>query len=111
MEELANIKRKLDTGRLLAWRGAWLLDHEKPNALEASMAKAYCPPVALEACRKAVEILGDAGVRNDYYMEKLYRDVKAMDIVEGTQQIQRTIIARRLVGLPSERETQETNDG
>ncbi|MCB0218825.1 MAG: acyl-CoA dehydrogenase family protein [Chrysiogenetes bacterium] len=100
-EELMNIKRKLDTGRLLAWRGAWLLDAEKHNALEASMAKAYCPPVALEACRKAVEILGDAGVRNDHYVEKLYRDVKAMDIVEGTQQIQRTVIARRLVNLPS----------
>jgi len=100
-ENLANMKRKLDTGRLLAWRGAWLLDHDLPNALEASMAKAYCPPVALEACRTAVEILGDAGVRNDHYVEKLYRDVKAMDIVEGTQQVQRTVIARRLVNLPS----------
>ena len=101
LERLADAKRKLDAGRLLAWRGAWLLDHGKPNALEASMAKAYCPPAALEACSAAVEILGDAGVRNDNLVEKLYRDVKAMDIVEGTQQIQRTVIARRLVGLPS----------
>ncbi len=100
-EKLADVKRKLDTGRLLSWRGAWLLDHDLPNALEASMAKAYCPPVALEACRAAVEILGDAGIRNDHYVEKLYRDVKAMDIVEGTQQVQRTVIARRLVNLPS----------
>lgn len=101
-ERLADVKRKLDTGRLLCWRGSWLLDIGESNALEASMAKAYCPPVALEACSVAMEVLADAGVRNDELVEKLYRDVKAMDIVEGTQQIQRTIIARRLVDLPQE---------
>jgi len=100
-ERLAIIKTRLDTGRLLCWNASWLFDLGKSNALEASMAKAYCPPVALEACRTAVEILADAGVRNDHLVEKLYRDVKAMDIVEGTQQVQRTVIARRLVDLPS----------
>ena len=103
-ERLAEIRARLDAGRLLCWQAAWLLEQEEPNALQASMAKAYCPPVALEACSAAVDILGDAGVRNDLLVEKLYRDVKAMDIVEGTQQIQRLIIARRLVGLPRERE-------
>ena len=100
-ERLVMVKHQLDAGRMLAWRGAWLLDQDKPNALEASMAKAYCPPVALEACRVAMEVLSDAGVRNDHVVEKLYRDVKAMDIVEGTQQMQRTVIARRLVNLPN----------
>ncbi len=102
LERLATVKRGLDAGRALAWRGAWLLDIGEPNALEASMAKQFCPPAALAACSTAVEVLADAGVRNDELVEKLYRDVKAMDIVEGTQQIQRTIIARRLVGLPQE---------
>ncbi len=102
VERLADVKRKLDAGRLLCWRAAWLLDHGRPNALEASMAKAWCPPVALEACSIAVEALADAGVRSDHFVEKLYRDVKAMDIVEGTQQIQKTVIARQLVGLPRE---------
>jgi acyl-CoA dehydrogenase len=105
-EQLADAKRKLDVGRLLAWRGAALLDYGESNALQASMAKAYCPPVALDACRTAVDVLADAGVRNDYFVEKLYRDVKAMDIVEGTQQMQRTVIARRLVNLPNYREAQ-----
>ena len=73
-ERLADVKRKLDAGRLLSWRGSWLLDHDKPNALEASIAKAYCPPAALEDCSVAVEVLADAGVRNDNYVEKLYRD-------------------------------------
>ena len=51
-------------------------------------------------CRTALDILGEAGVRNDRMLEKLYRDVKILDIGEGTQQVQRLVIARRLVGLP-----------
>jgi acyl-CoA dehydrogenase len=50
----------------------------------------------------ALDILADAGVRNDRWIEKLYRDVKILDIGEGTQQVQRVVIARRLFGLPRE---------
>jgi acyl-CoA dehydrogenase len=99
-EKLARMARKIEIGRLLCWRAAWMADMEQPNEIEASMAKAFCPAIAQEAASLAVEILGDAGVVNDYYVEKLYRDVKAMDIVEGTGQIQRVVMARRLVGLP-----------
>jgi len=99
-EKLARMGRKIETGRLLCWRAAWLADAEQPNEIEASMAKAFAAGMAQEATGLAVEILGDAGVTGDAYVEKLYRDVKAMDIVEGTGQIQRLVIARRLVGLP-----------
>jgi len=99
-EKLARIRRRLDAGRLLCWKAAWLADQQKPNTLEASIAKAYCPPAALEAVSACVDILGDAGVRNDHLVEKLYRDVKALDIVEGTGQIQRRIIARKIAGYP-----------
>jgi acyl-CoA dehydrogenase len=99
-EKLARMARKIETGRLLCWRAAWMADLEQPNEVEASMAKAFCPQIAQEAASSAVEILGEAGVVGDYYVEKLYRDVKAMDIVEGTGQIQRIVMARRLVGLP-----------
>jgi acyl-CoA dehydrogenase len=99
-EKLARMARKIEIGRLLCWRAAYLADLEQPNEIEASMAKAFAPGIAQEAASLAVEILGDAGVVNDYYVEKLYRDVKAMDIVEGTGQIQRIVMARRLVGLP-----------
>jgi alkylation response protein AidB-like acyl-CoA dehydrogenase len=51
--------------------------------------------------RPALEVLGEAGVRQDHYVEKLYRDVKAKDIVEGSGQIQRIVIARRLLGYPA----------
>jgi acyl-CoA dehydrogenase len=102
-DKLALVQRKLDCGRLLCWHAAWLADLEKPNIIEASMAKAYCPPVAQEATSLAMEILADAGARSDHLVEKWFRDVKAMDIVEGTGHIQRLIIARQLVGYPSER--------
>ena len=99
-ERLAIIERRLIAGRLLCWKAAWLADQRKPNTLEASIAKAYTPPAALEAVSACMDIMGDAGVRNDHYIEKLFRDVKALDIVEGTGQIQRRVIARRIAGYP-----------
>ena len=100
-EKLARMARKTELGRLLCWRAAWLADLEEPNEVEASMAKAFAAGIAQEVTGLAVEILGDAGVTTDGWVEKLYRDVKAMDIVEGTGQIQRIVMARRLVGLPA----------
>ncbi len=102
-DRLERIRRRLRVARLLCWRAAWLADRERPNILEASMAKAVAPAVALEATSLGMEILGEVGARGDHLIEKLFRDVKAMDIVEGTGQIQRIIMARRLVNLPSER--------
>jgi len=101
-DRLTTMKRTLDTGRLLCWKAAWMADVSKPNALQASMAKVYAPRAALQACRLAMEVLGEAGITRDAGVEKLFRDVKAMDIVEGTGQIQRLIIARRIVDYPRE---------
>lgn len=100
-DKLARIARKVEVARLLCWRAAHLADLEQPNEIEASMAKAFAAAIGQEAAGLAVEIVGDAGVTNEAYVEKLYRDVKAMDIVEGTGQIQHLVMARRLVGLPS----------
>ena len=102
-DRLERVRRKLRAARLLCWRAAWLADHQRPNIVEASMAKAVAPTVALEAATLGMELLGEVGARGDHLIEKLFRDVKAMDIVEGTGQIQRVIMARHLVGLPSER--------
>lgn len=97
---LSRMRRRLEAGRLLCWRAAWMMDHGQPNNIQASMAKAFCPPVALEATRHAIEILSDAGVRQDYLAEKFFRDIKIFDIFEGTGQIQRIVIGKRLFGLP-----------
>jgi len=58
------------------------------------------PMAAFEAAVLGMEILGEVGARGDSVIEKLFRDAKAMDIVEGTGQIQRIVMARQLVGLP-----------
>jgi len=99
-DRLERIRRKLRVARLLCWRAAWLADQRAPNMVEASMAKAVAPAAAFEAASLGMELLGTIGARGDHLIEKLFRDVKAMDIVEGTGQIQRIVMARQLVGLP-----------
>jgi acyl-CoA dehydrogenase len=102
-DRLAWIERKLEAGRLLAWRAAWLADHKRPNATEASMAKAECASIALAAASVGMDVLGEAGGASDYLIEKLFRDIKALDLVEGTGQIQRVVIARKLIGFRGDR--------
>jgi acyl-CoA dehydrogenase len=99
-DRLERGRRKLRAARLLCWRAAWLADHQAPNMVEASLCKAVAPTVALEIATAGMEILGEVGGRGDHLVEKLFRDVKAMDIVEGTGQIQRVVMARHLVDLP-----------
>jgi acyl-CoA dehydrogenase len=101
-DRLERSARKLRMARLLALRAAWLADHQRPNLVEASMAKAVAPAVAYEAASLGMELLGTVAGRGDHLIEKLFRDVKAMDIVEGTGQIQRIVMARQLVSLPRE---------
>jgi acyl-CoA dehydrogenase len=96
--ELAS--RRLRMARLICLRAGWLADQQRPNIVEASMSKAIAANVAQETTALGMELLGTVGGRGDHLIEKLYRDQKAMDIVEGTGQIQRMIIARNLVQLP-----------
>jgi acyl-CoA dehydrogenase len=99
-DRLEQSARKLRAARLLCLRAGWLADQERPNIVEASQCKAVAAQVAQEVTALGMEMLGAVGGRGDHLIEKLYRDAKAMDIVEGTGQIQRVIIARQLVGLP-----------
>ena len=100
LERLARIRRGLHTARLMYLQAVWLAKNGEANALEASYAKLYSPPVILEAVVAALDICGEAGVRNDLMLEKLYRDVKILDIGEGTQQVQRVVVARQLFDFP-----------
>jgi acyl-CoA dehydrogenase len=100
LERLARIRRGLHVARLMYLDAVLLAKRGDSNVLEASYAKMYSPPVVLEAVAAALDILGEAGVRNDRMLEKLYRDVKILDIGEGTQQVQRVIVARQLFGFP-----------
>lgn len=100
LERLAEIRRNLHTARLICMHAVTLARQGRDNGLEASYAKLYAPPVVFRAVSAALDILGEAGVRNDRMVEKLYRDVKILDIGEGTQQVQRLVVARRLFDLP-----------
>jgi acyl-CoA dehydrogenase len=100
LERLAEIRRGLQTARLICMHAMWLAREGRTNALEASYAKLYAPPVVFRAVATALDIVGEAGVRNDRMLEKLYRDVKILDIGEGTQQVQRLVVARQLFDLP-----------
>lgn len=93
---LADLAMQIDAARLLTWRAAWLYDQGRPCAAEASMAKAFAADVAMKATTDAVQILGGYGYMRDYPVEKWMRDAKIMQIYEGTAQIQRVVISRRL---------------
>lgn len=94
---LAENERLLDASRLLCWRAAWMADEGIPNAKEASMAKAYAARAAMKICSDAVTIMGAHGLEKHQFVEKWYRDIKVYDIFEGTAQIQRIVIAKRIL--------------
>jgi acyl-CoA dehydrogenase len=97
---LAENKRLLDAARLMSWRAAWMADEGLPNAKEASMAKAYAAKVAMKICADAVQVMGAHGLEQHQLVEKWYRDIKVFDIFEGTGQIQRIVIAKRILREP-----------
>jgi acyl-CoA dehydrogenase len=99
-DDLERGLRRLRSARLATLKAAWLADRRSPNILESSMAKIAAAEVAQEAGMLGMEIVGLEAGAGDELIEKLFRDAKALNIVEGTGQIQRVIIARQLVGLP-----------
>ncbi|MDH5672509.1 MAG: acyl-CoA dehydrogenase family protein [Myxococcales bacterium] len=99
-DRIEAMRRRLRAARLLCLQAGHLADQKQPNIVEASLSKAMAAAVGQEAATFGMELLGTVGARGDHLIEKLYRDVKAMDIVEGTGQIQRMIVARTLLGLP-----------
>ncbi len=96
--KLTEIKRELGAARGLVWQAAWMADNEIPNSKEASMAKAYAPEAALKACVGAIQVMGPEGCSKEHLVEKWFRDIKVYDIFEGTGQIQRVVISRKILG-------------
>ncbi len=86
---------------LLTQKAAWMMDQGLPNTLEASECKVKAGEAVTKITQKAVEILGPLGYSRDYMVEKWMRDAKINDIFEGTGQINRLIIARRILGYTS----------
>ena len=95
--ELEELRQELEMARFLVWRAAWMLDRRTPNSKEASMCKAYAGGLIMKATAAAVRVTapGENSERK-LLIHKWFRDAKVFDIFEGTAQIQRLVIARRL---------------
>lgn len=93
---LADMALQLNAAKLMVARAAWLKDQGKSFSTEAAMAKVFASDMAMKVTTDAVQILGGAGYTQDFPVERFMREAKVMQIVEGTNQIQRMIIGRAL---------------
>lgn len=94
---LADMAKDIEAARLLVWKAAWLADQGTRNTKEASIAKTFAADMAMRVTSDAVQIYGGMGYTKWHPVEKLMRDAKAIQIYEGTAQIQRIVIARQLL--------------
>jgi alkylation response protein AidB-like acyl-CoA dehydrogenase len=101
---LADMAMRIEAARLLVYEAAYKLDQIQDGqdimqlAMYASMAKCFASDMAMEVTTNALQILGGAGYVRDYPSERYMRDIKVAQIFEGTNQIQRIVIARALLG-------------
>ncbi len=96
--KIAQMAAEIDAARFLVWRAAWLLDQGKPCGKESGMAKFFGSDMAMQTTTTALDILGGYGYMKDYPMEKLMRDAKLLQIYEGTNDIQRLVVSREVIG-------------
>ncbi len=99
--EFIALESDWEAARLLTLRAAWMADNRKPNSLQASMAKAKAGRVGTDVALRCVALAGSSGYGEGELLEKWARDVKILDIFEGTQQIQLLIVSRLLLGKTS----------
>ncbi|MET7292535.1 acyl-CoA dehydrogenase family protein [Streptomyces griseoloalbus] len=95
---LADMATQIEAGRALYLAAARLRDMGRPFARQAAMAKLHCTDTAMRVTTDAVQILGGYGYTADFPAERYMREAKVLQIVEGTNQIQRMVIARHLAG-------------
>ncbi len=94
---LADMATELEAARLLVWRAAWMQDLKVTTTRESSIAKYYAARAATRACNAAVQILGGYGYTREFPVERYLRDVKLGEIGEGTNEVQKMVIARLLL--------------
>ncbi len=93
---IADMARDIEAGRLLAWKAAWTIDQGVRNTRLASCAKAFATEMAMRVCTDAIQVFGAYGYSKEFPLEKLFRDIKITEIYEGTNQIQKLVIAKEL---------------
>lgn len=104
--KLADMATKLRCARMLVYSAAELKEYHEPYAMEAAMAKQYASDIALEVTNDALQIFGGSGYLKGMEVERAYRDAKITTIYEGTNEIQRVVIASHLIGkMPKSKQT------
>ena len=96
---VADMATEIEAARQMVWRAAWLKDQDRDFGLAAAQAKLFASEVSSRATNNAIQIHGGYGYVSEYPVERFFRDAKLTEIGEGTSQIQRLVIARRILGL------------
>jgi acyl-CoA dehydrogenase len=96
--KLAEMAQLLHASRLLVWYAAWQIDHGQKGTLDSSIAKCFASDSAMKITDEALQVFGGYGYMKEYPVEKLLRDAKLTQIYEGSNEIQRVVIARELLG-------------
>ena len=94
--KLADMATEIEAGRHLVYKAAWLKDQGRDFAQVAAMAKLYTGELSRRVCNEAVQIHGGYGFMDEYAVSRFYRDQKVLEIGEGTNEVQRLVIARGL---------------
>lgn len=94
---IADMAMKVETARLMVYKACWMRDEGMEFAKEAAMAKCYAADVAMQVTTDAIQVMGGYGYSKEYPVEKMMRDAKIMQIYEGTNQIQRLVIANKIL--------------
>jgi butyryl-CoA dehydrogenase len=95
---IADMATEIEAARLLVQRAAWMRERGMRFTKEAAMAKLFATDMSERACRKAIQIHGGYGYMREYEVERMYRDQRLCAIGEGTNEIQRLVIARQVLG-------------
>jgi acyl-CoA dehydrogenase len=96
--ELENLNYALQRGRRLIFQAQYLVGRGTPDGTASAMGKGYSPQTCERVIRRCMQLLGPEGASKDLLLEKWYRDVKIMDIFEGSGQVQRIVVGRALMG-------------
>jgi alkylation response protein AidB-like acyl-CoA dehydrogenase len=94
--KLADMAMEIDLARNAVYKAAWLKDQGKPFSKEAAYAKLFASEMGFRVCNQAIQVHGGSGYMREYGVERHLRDIKLMEIGEGTSEIQRLVIARKL---------------
>ncbi len=96
--KLADMWTRIETSRLITYKAAWLKDQKKTYAMESAMCKMHASETATYVTKEAIQIHGGYGFVVEYEVERMFRDAKITEIYEGTNEVQRVVISKILLG-------------